>query len=131
VTDSGAADLALKSAMDEQSEIDGLLVKLSTSGLGFSIALGAFETSAETNWLTASWFVLLLSVICVLASKYISAAANRSYYLSQKHTDKEKRSTERSKATRLNFWIRTANYSAGASFVAGAGLLVAHVLAAS
>lgn len=128
-TDSEAAAHALESSSQEYSEIDSLLIKVATGSLGFSVALGAFQADQQTDWLVASWFSLLLSVVFVLASKYVSAEANRAFYLSKKHKDPDTRKKKATLEQRLDSGVKVTNYVGGGLFLLGTLLLVIHVFA--
>lgn len=128
-TEDEAAAHALESSSREYSEIDSLLIKLATGTLGFSVALGAFRADQQTNWLMASWFSLLLCIVFVLASKYVSAEANRAFYLSKKHKDLDTRKKKATLEKRLDRGVMATNYIGGGSFLLGALFLVIHVVA--
>ena len=127
--DRAAAALALESSSSEYSEIDSLLIKLATGGLGFSVALGAFEAKNQTGWLVASWYALIACVVVVLASKYLSTEANRAFYLAKKHKDAEVRKKKKALEERLDRWVARTNYTGCALFLLGAAFTVLHVVA--
>lgn len=89
--DQAEAEGILESSAQEQSEIDNLLVKLTTSGLGFSVAIDAFDRGNETPWLKAAWLALLLAVVAVLVSKYVAVYSHRNYYEGKLHLDERRR----------------------------------------
>lgn len=117
---------ALESSTSEQSELDNLLIKLTTSALGFTVALGVIDNGSP--WLTASWILLLLSIVAVLLSKFLSVEANRDFYLGRKHRDEKVRREKRRRATKIDSAVKIINYVAGAIFVVGAAGVVVHML---
>jgi hypothetical protein len=127
-TDDKAATTALESSLQEYSEIDSLLIKLATGGLGFSVGLGAFQADKQTGWLVGSWITLLLCVLIVLASKYLSVEANRAFYLSKKHKDPDTRDKKAKLKKWLDIGVMVTNYVAAFLFLVGAALTVTHVL---
>lgn len=124
-----AAGHALESSSREYAEIDNLIIKLATGGLGFSIALGAFQAEQQTGWIMASWFSLLGCILVVMASKYISAEANRAFYLSRRHSNPDDRQKNAALERRLDMWVTRTNYAGAALFLLGAAFVVCHVIA--
>lgn len=100
MTDDPASTYALEASASEQSELDTLLVKLTTGALGFSVALGVLET--KSGWLIASWFLFLPTIAAVLASKFIAIEALRNYYQARTHTNQETRAKRKAKAKKLD-----------------------------
>lgn len=119
------AGYALESSASEQSELDSLLVKLTTSALGFSVALGVLDS--DSPWLIASWCVFLPAIFAVVLSKFLAVEALRAYYESRTHKNEQVRDQRRKRATKLDSAVQIINYSAGGAFVLGASLVVLHM----
>lgn len=126
--DHHATKHALEASSQEFAEIDSLLIKLATSGLGLSVTLGAIQPSQRTCWLIASWFSLLCSVFFVLVSKYVAAAALRGFYESRRRRGTSAGHPAADRAQRLEKWVKWANWTGGTLFLTGALLLTIHVL---
>ena len=127
-TDDHAAKHALETSSKEYIEIDVLLIKLATFGLGFSVALDAYQEGQRTGWLFFSWISLLFSASFVLVSKYLSVEALRAFYLSREHQDSDTRQKYMKQTERLDKWIKWTNWIGGSLFFVGALFLVLHVV---
>lgn len=125
MTDDRAVGYDLESSASEQSELDSLLVKLTTSALGFSVALGVLDNGSP--WLVASWCFLLLSIATVLASKFMAIEALRADYQARTHKDAAIKKMQKTKGAKIDTVVQFTNYAAGALFLIGAALVVAHM----
>jgi hypothetical protein len=124
--DDHAAAFALESSASEQSEIDSLLVKLTTGALGFTVALGVLDD--RSPWLKWAAGLFLLAILAVLVSKFMAVEALRDYYASRTHKVSETRALHKSRAERLDRRVKGTNYAAGGLFFVGAGSMVIHML---
>ena len=126
-TDDHAARHALESASNESAEIDILLIKLATSGLGFILAVDAYREGQLSSWLVTSGFFLLGCIAVVLLSKYTSVWANLAFNRSITHKDPTTRLTSKKSAELGNCGVTVLNWAGGILFIMGALLVALHV----
>ena len=92
------------------------------------MALGVYQEDQRTGWLFFSWFILLGCIFFVLVSKYLSAKANRDFYLSKEHEDPDTRQKKARSAELWNKWINGTNWVGGSLFFVGALFVVLHIV---